>query len=416
MQGDEAVLLRTIPQRDEFWNMRFVKEDGRWKIKDFVFSDKAYPAEAVYAMISPPREPSSARGRRGRTSCRRSMRRMRPSRAGRCGRLTMNRSCIFGIDSSTPGSLRPAARRRSRPVGWPVMKVGVSSVGEFVLHATANIGDQATFDKSGRANAGHRHFVSYWLMLEPRRPDDFSRPPLAYILIRWFRPESTSSKSAFRCGRWASRMRGTRKSWSATRSGRRACFSALKCSNIDRVGPASSVSCMDSPQGAGRRTSTRRSQGWSSEHKEAAPTMKPPSKGQAMSSVPLWFERKFDFTFPIEYYPNLRMRLWGTPGRLEELVRGVPHHVMIEKTAGKWSAQEHAGHLTDLEPLWLARVEDFLADVDTLTIADPDQSQNRRSEPQCSNVGGNSRGILATRGDACSIPRGTTVASGLSRD
>ena len=48
---------------------------------------------------------------------------------------------------------------------WPVMKAGVSGVGEFVLHATANIGDQATFDESGRANS-HRHYVAYWLMLE----------------------------------------------------------------------------------------------------------------------------------------------------------------------------------------------------------------------------------------------------------
>ena len=50
-------------------------------------------------------------------------------------------------------------------MGWPVMKAGVSGVGEFVLHATANIGDQATFDQSGRAN-GHRPYVAYWLMLE----------------------------------------------------------------------------------------------------------------------------------------------------------------------------------------------------------------------------------------------------------
>jgi hypothetical protein len=33
------------------------------------------------------------------------------------------------------------------------------------LHATANIGDDATFDESGRANS-HRHYVAYWLMLE----------------------------------------------------------------------------------------------------------------------------------------------------------------------------------------------------------------------------------------------------------
>ncbi len=40
------------------------------------------------------------------------------------------------------------------------------------------------------------------------------------------------------------------------------------------------------------------------------------------------------------------------------------------KPGGKWSAQEHAGHLLDLESLWLARVDDFLADGDTLTVAD----------------------------------------------
>jgi hypothetical protein len=50
-------------------------------------------------------------------------------------------------------------------MGWPVMKVGVSGVGEFVLHATANIGDQATFDENGRADS-HRHYLAYWLMLE----------------------------------------------------------------------------------------------------------------------------------------------------------------------------------------------------------------------------------------------------------
>ena len=45
------------------------------------------------------------------------------------------------------------------------MKAGVSGFGEFMLHATANIGDQATFGESGRANS-HRHYVAYWLMLE----------------------------------------------------------------------------------------------------------------------------------------------------------------------------------------------------------------------------------------------------------
>jgi uncharacterized damage-inducible protein DinB len=89
-----------------------------------------------------------------------------------------------------------------------------------------------------------------------------------------------------------------------------------------------------------------------------------------MSQVTVWFERKFDFTFPAEQYPNLSIRLRGTPARLEEMLSAVPRDLLVSKPADKWSAQEHAGHLLDLEPLWLARVEDFLTEGDTLTVAD----------------------------------------------
>ena len=89
-----------------------------------------------------------------------------------------------------------------------------------------------------------------------------------------------------------------------------------------------------------------------------------------MSSVPLRFERKFDFSIPVEQYPNLHVRLRGSPARLEEMLRGASRDVLIEKPGGKWSAQEHAGHLADLDALWMARVNDFQTDVDTLTVAD----------------------------------------------
>ncbi len=88
------------------------------------------------------------------------------------------------------------------------------------------------------------------------------------------------------------------------------------------------------------------------------------------SRVPLWFERKFAFTFPAEQYPNLCIRLRGTPARLEEMVRGIPRDVLLNKPGDKWSAQEHVGHLLDLESLWMARVDDFLRDGETLTVAD----------------------------------------------
>jgi len=96
-----------------------------------------------------------------------------------------------------------------------------------------------------------------------------------------------------------------------------------------------------------------------------------------MSNIPAWFERTFEFTFPIDQSPNLCIRLRGTPARLDEIVRSVPRDVLIRKPGDKWSAQEHAGHLLDLEPLWAARVDDFVAGGDTLTAAD---LRNRKTD------------------------------------
>lgn len=89
-----------------------------------------------------------------------------------------------------------------------------------------------------------------------------------------------------------------------------------------------------------------------------------------MSTVPAWFERKFEFTFPLELYPNLCMRLRGTPARIEELLRDCPRDLLTKKAGSSWSIQEEAGHLLDLESLWLARVEDFVAGRAELTVAD----------------------------------------------
>jgi uncharacterized damage-inducible protein DinB len=79
----------------------------------------------------------------------------------------------------------------------------------------------------------------------------------------------------------------------------------------------------------------------------------------------------------VELLPNLRARLRGTPARLEELLRGRPHQTLIGRPQGTWSAQENAGHLVDLEPLWLARVEDYVTGSGQLTATD---LQNRKTD------------------------------------
>ncbi len=69
--------------------------------------------------------------------------------------------------------------------------------------------------------------------------------------------------------------------------------------------------------------------------------------------------------------------LRGSPARLEEALRGHSHKILIRKAQEEWSAQEHGGHLLDLEPLWLARVGDYVAASDQLTAAD---LKNRKTD------------------------------------
>ena len=103
----------------------------------------------------------------------------------------------------------------------------------------------------------------------------------------------------------------------------------------------------------------------------------PSESAEFMSQVPLWFERKFEFSFPADLHPNVLARLRGTPARLEEALRGRSREILIDKPQAKWSAQEHAGHLLDLEPLWLARVGDYVAGSAQLTVTD---LQNRKTD------------------------------------
>jgi uncharacterized damage-inducible protein DinB len=88
------------------------------------------------------------------------------------------------------------------------------------------------------------------------------------------------------------------------------------------------------------------------------------------SGILPWFGRQFDLTFPVEQFPNVMVRLRGTPPRLEEMLHGVARETLIRRHEDKWSPQEHAGHLLDLESLWIARIDDYLKGAPVLTPAD----------------------------------------------
>ncbi len=89
-----------------------------------------------------------------------------------------------------------------------------------------------------------------------------------------------------------------------------------------------------------------------------------------------WFAREFSLALPVELYPNIVERLRGTPARLEDRLSALPHELLTQRDGARWSMQEHAGHLLDLEPLELQRLADYAAGRAVLTPADP---QNRRT-------------------------------------
>jgi uncharacterized damage-inducible protein DinB len=78
-----------------------------------------------------------------------------------------------------------------------------------------------------------------------------------------------------------------------------------------------------------------------------------------MNKPKTWIIRTFDGSIDLELLPNILSRLAGVPARIEELSGQIPDTQLRLKPGGKWSVLEHAGHLADLEELWLRRFEDF---------------------------------------------------------
>lgn len=112
-----------------------------------------------------------------------------------------------------------------------------------------------------------------------------------------------------------------------------------------------------------------------------------------MSAISRGLERKFAFDLPVEPYPNILIRLRGTPVRLEQLTHSPKQEILTAKADGKWSIQENASHLLDLETLWLTRLSEFLAGAQVLSAADIKQFENRPGAPQRPGAEGYSDGL-----------------------
>jgi uncharacterized damage-inducible protein DinB len=83
-----------------------------------------------------------------------------------------------------------------------------------------------------------------------------------------------------------------------------------------------------------------------------------------------WFDRKFELGLAPDAAHEILERLRRAPERLADAVRGLPAEILTRKPDGKWSIQENAGHLLDLESLWDQRLDDYDAGATDLHPAD----------------------------------------------
>jgi len=83
-----------------------------------------------------------------------------------------------------------------------------------------------------------------------------------------------------------------------------------------------------------------------------------------------WFNRRFELGLPSQAIVEIIERLRGTPARLEERLQELPPQILTERFEGKWSIQENAGHLLDLESLWEGRLDDLLGGAPELRVTD----------------------------------------------
>jgi DinB superfamily len=98
-----------------------------------------------------------------------------------------------------------------------------------------------------------------------------------------------------------------------------------------------------------------------------------------------WTDRKFDFSFPVELFPEMIERLRGTPARLEEHIGSLPEDVVRRRDGERWSMQENAGHLLDLESLVAQRLDEYLRGATELHAAD--MTNRKTYEAQHNDVG-----------------------------
>lgn len=162
-QGDEAVILAQAAV-GSFVTLTFVREDEAWKIKDEKWRDTAANPNSVYALL-PPAGGAFLNAGSPWDQAAPAVDANQAARQGWQVRAIFDESFLYVRIEARDPLPAPGSTIVRPPGGWPVMKIGIAGAGDFVLFDSVNVGDQATFDQSGKANS-HRAYASYLMRLE----------------------------------------------------------------------------------------------------------------------------------------------------------------------------------------------------------------------------------------------------------
>lgn len=171
VRGDEAVLL-IQGNSNPFTTMLLQKEDGQWKIRDEMFRDTAPDPNSVYALV-PPDPGAFVRAGSPWDQVAPGMNASQVAQQGWQMKAVFDEAYLYIRIESSEELPAPGSTIDRPPGGWPVLKIDTSSTGEFVLYDSVNVGDQATFDTTGRANS-HRAYAAYMIRMERNHHEVFS--------------------------------------------------------------------------------------------------------------------------------------------------------------------------------------------------------------------------------------------------
>ncbi|NLR59144.1 DinB family protein [Chitinophaga polysaccharea] len=99
-----------------------------------------------------------------------------------------------------------------------------------------------------------------------------------------------------------------------------------------------------------------------------------------------WFKRSFPIIDDNGVLPDIIERLRGTPIRLEAMLSPLDNTMLTAKAEGKWSMKEQAGHLADMEPLWLGRLDDLAHGIPELREADLTNQRTHTANHNATNL------------------------------